>query len=348
MSEIKFNCPACGTELTVSAADTHNCGPQSSTVQIDELHVHIPGATRSNRTQAKIEALRAAGVNVSNLFSMQGADGSDVLVRRKGGFFQPVPDDDPIFTAIITGKTVPNRRLFRRWVMAQVFHMMIETDYKTGQPIGFTAALRRKGYKYQWEMVVEELRVQARLNVTDPENFAERNRWFNRGVIVQMATDYIKLVRNIVTKLRIRSCKGVPYVRLDGTNIFIKDLRIKVYEPLEKLLRSIRNTRQPAALYRATVNFYKAVKETCLFFDMEQSRAFKDAYKGAGAFFTLKNLILFHDCGFPKMSQKMSREYLYELASQKDLEGYKLFGILKDFLVVNGINIEAMRAEWRK
>ena len=68
MSEIKFNCPACGTELTVSAADTHNCGPQSSTVQIDELHVHIPGATRSNRTQAKIEALRAAGVNVSNLF----------------------------------------------------------------------------------------------------------------------------------------------------------------------------------------------------------------------------------------------------------------------------------------
>lgn len=70
--------------------------------------------------------------------------------------------------------------------------------------------------------------------------------------------------------------------------------------------------------------------------------------EGAGAFFTLKNLILFHDCGFPKMSQKMSREYLYELASQKDLEGYKLFGILKDFLVVNGINIEAMRAEWRK
>lgn len=59
--------------------------------------------------------------------------------------------------------------------MAQVFHMMIETDYKTGQPIGFTAALRRKGYKYQWEMVVEELRVQARLNVTDPENFTDEN-----------------------------------------------------------------------------------------------------------------------------------------------------------------------------
>ena len=196
MSEIKFNCPACGTELTVSAADTHNCGPQSSTVQIDELHVHIPGATRSNRTQAKIEALRAAGVNVSNLFSMQGADGSDVLVRRKGGFFQPVPDDDPIFTAIITCKTVPNRRLFRRWVMAQMFHMLTQKGYKERHPMGFTEALNRKGYKYSWEMTVEEFRVQAKLFINDKENFAERNRWFNKEVVVAMAEHYIVQLEN--------------------------------------------------------------------------------------------------------------------------------------------------------
>lgn len=347
MKKVSVKCPKCGANLEVEAAEVNvvmpvHCVPTSIAVEIP-----VP-ANKLNEAEAKIEALRNAGVNVANLFSIRGTDSSYEVGRLTDGQFAVVPDDDPIFAAIRASKTIPDRRLFRRWVMAQVFHMMTETDYKTGQPIGFTAALRRKGYKYQWEMVVEELRVQARLNVTDPENFAERNRWFNRGVVVQMATDYIKLVRNIVTKLRIRSCKGVPYVRLDGTNIFIKDLPTKVYEPLEKLLRSIRNTRQPAALYRATTNFYKAVKETCLFFDMEQSRAFKDAYKGAGAFFTLKNLILFHDCGFPKMSQKMSREYLYELASQKDLEGYKLFGILKDFLVVNGINIEAMRAEWRK
>lgn len=347
MKPKNVKCPKCGANLEVEATEVNINTPVQC--PIAAITVEIPmSAKKLNEAEAKIEDLRNAGVNVANLFSIRGTDGTYEVGRLTDGQFAVVPDNDPIFAAIRASKTIPDRRLFRRWVMAQVFHMMTETDYNTGKPIGFTAALRRKGYKYQWEMVVEELRVQARLHDTDPENFAERNRWFNRGVVVQMAADYIKLVRNIVTKLRIRSCKGVPYVRLDGTNIFIKDLQTRVYEPLEKLLRSIRNTRQPAALHRATANFYKAVKDTCLFFDMEQSRAFKDAYKGAGAFFTLKNLILFHDCGFPKMSQKMSREYLYELVAPKDFEGYKLFGVLKDFLAVNGINIEEMRAEWRK
>lgn len=344
---MNVKCPKCGTNLKVKATEVNINIPVQH--PIAAIAVEIPAPTKKlNEAETKIEALRNAGVNVTNLFSIRGADGSYEVGRLSDGQFAVVPDNDPIFAAIRASQTIPDRRLFRRWVMAQVFHMMTETDYNTGKPIGFTAALRRKGYKYQWEMVVEELRVQARLNVTDPENFAERNRWFNRGVVVQMAADYIQLVRNIVAKLRIRHCKGAPYVRLDGHNIFIKDLPAKVYQPLEKLLRSIRNTRQPAALHRATANFYKAVKETCLFLDMEQSRAFKDAYKGAGAFYTMKNLILFHRCGFPKMTQEMSLEYLYQLVAPKDFEGYKLFGVLKEFLAVNGINIEAMRASWRK
>lgn len=347
MKKVSVKCPKCGTEIEVKAANVNVVMPVQCVPTAIAVEIPVP-ANKLNEAEAKIEALRNAGVNVANLFSIRGTDGSYEVGRLTDGQFAVVPDDDPIFTAIRASQTIPDRRLFRRWVMAQVFHMMTETDYKTGQPIGFTAALRRKGYKYQWEMVVEELRVQARLNVTDPENFAERNRWFNRGVVVQMATDYIQLVRNIVTKLRIRHCKGVPYVRLDKTNIFIKDIPAKVYQPLEKLLRSIKNTRQPAALHRATANFYKAVKETCLFFDMEQSRAFKDAYKGAGAFYTMKNLILFHRCGFRHMTQDESLEYLYQLVTPKDFEGYKLFGVLREFLVVNGINIEAMRASWRK
>lgn len=347
MKKVSVKCPKCGTQIEVETAEVNVVMPVHCIPTAIAVEIPMP-ANKLNEAEAKIEALRKAGVNVANLFSIRGTNGTYEVGRITDGQFALVPDNDPIFAAIRASKTIPDRRLFRRWVMAQVFHMMTETDYTTGKPIGFTAALRRKGYKYQWEMVVEELRVQARLHVTDPENFAERNRWFNRGVVVQMAADYIKLVRNIVGKLRIRTCKGVPYVRLDCTNIFIKDLPTKVYEPLEKLLRSIKNTRQPAALHRATANFYKAVKETCLFFDMEQSRAFKDAYKGAGAYYTLKNLILFHDCTFPKMTQEASIAYLNNLVAPKDFEGYKLFGVLKDFLAVNNINIEAMRAEWRK
>lgn len=347
MKKVNVKCPKCGTNLEVETAEINVSIP---VMQIPaSINVEFPvSAKKQNEAEAKIEALRNAGVDVSNLFSIRGANDDYEVGRLTNGEFALVPDNDPIFSAIRKSRTIPDRRLFRRWVMAQVFHMMTEKDYKTGKPISFTAALRRKGYKYQWEMVVEELRVQTKLFDNDPENYAERNRWFNRGVVVQMATDYIKLVKDIVDKLRIRHCKGVPYVRLDGTDIFVDDLPAKVYAPLEKLVKAIKNTRNPSALHKATANFFQAVKSTCLFYDMEQSKAFKDAYKGAGAFFSLKNLILFHDCVFPKMNQEASMAYLHFLVSLKDFEGYKLFGVLKEFLDNNHINIEEKQAEWQK
>lgn len=156
MKKVSVKCPKCGANLEVEAAEVNvvmpvHCVPTSIAVEIP-----VP-ANKLSEAEAKIEALRNAGVNVANLFSIRGTDGSYEVGRLTDGQFAVVPDDDPIFAAIRASKTIPDRRLFRRWVMAQVFHMMIETDYKTGQPIGFTAALRRKGYKYQWEMVVEEI-----------------------------------------------------------------------------------------------------------------------------------------------------------------------------------------------
>lgn len=344
MKKLNVKCPKCGTNIEINAPEVVAVVAPISAIPV----VAAFPAKKLNDAEAKIEALRNAGVNVNNLFSIRGTNGAYEVGRLDDGQFSVVSDDDPIFAAIKASRTIPDRRLFRRWIMAQVFHMLTEKDYKTGKPIGFTAALRRKGYKYQWEMVVEELRVQAKLFNNDPENYSERNRWFNRGVVIQMATDYIRLVKDIVGKLRIRHCKGVPYVRLDGTDIFVTDLQTKVYAPLEKLVKSIKNTRNPGALHKATVNFYQAVKNTYLFFDMEQSKAFKDAYKGAGAFFTLKNLILFHDCVFPKMDQEASIAYLNYLVNDKDFEGYKLFGVLKDFLITNHIDIEAKQREWQK
>lgn len=344
MAKFNVQCPKCGANIKINAPEVVAVVAPISAIPV----VAAFPAKKLNAAEAKIEALRSADVNVENLFSIRSTNGAYEVGRFSEGQFSVVSDNDSIFAAIKASRTIPDRRLFRRWIMAQVFHMLTEKDYKTGKPIGFTAALRRKGYKYQWEMVVEELRVQAKLFNNDPENYAERNRWFNRGVVIQMATDYIKLVKEIVGKLRIRHCKGVPYVRLDGTDIFVTDLQTKVYAPLEKLVKSIKNTRNPGALHKAAANFYQAVKNTCLFFDMEQSKAFKDAYKGTGAFFTLKNLILFHDNVFPKMDQEASIAYLNYLVNDKDFEGYKLFGVLKDFLTTNHIDIEAKQREWCK
>lgn len=349
MNNVKVKCPKCGAVLEVQEVPAVIATVCSSRVNPStDGQKTVAENFRDMKAEAKIEALRQAGVDTSNLFAIRGMGGDKVIGRFDGGKFNVVPDNDPVYRAICEGGTIPDRRLFRRWIIAQVFHMLTVTDYGKTNPIGFTKALQRKGYRYQWEMVVEELRVQVRLYEKDPENFKEHNRWFNKEVIVSMAKEYITMLKKIITKLPIKMCKRIPYIKLQGKNIFMVDVHDKVHVPLNKAMETIEKASTPETLYKATFHFFELVKKTYLKYGLPQSRAFKDAYKGAGAFYTLKNLILFHNCMFPKMDQKASMIYLNYLVQSIDMEGYKLFGIMKEFLTTNNINIEAMQASWRK
>ena len=348
------NCPKCGTHLEVEITDVnvtlHEQQPN------DAATAHQPAQevklAKKNAADQKIEALRAAGINTSNLFSICVAKGQYKVGCGEGNHLVILEDDNPIFNAILKDGTIPDRRLFRRWVMAQVFHMLTETDHN-GKVIGFSKLLSHKGYKYQWTMVIEELRVQAKLYENDKENYLERNRWFNRSAVVEMAKDYIENIKELVNQPKHPKCKGEPYVRFDKNDIFLKDIPEKVNEPLRKALTSIRNSKHPGSLHNAVENFYKLIGEIWLPMDMKQSKAFVDAYKGAGAFFTLKNLILFHGCVFhasnsSEMSMKESIDHLNQTVANTELEGYKLFGIMKEFIKANNIDIAAKQAEWRK
>lgn len=336
MKNVNFNCPVCGSNLTVS--ESVNNATVSSKCNCSA------GTTSAT---AKIEKLKQAGVNVSNLFAVQDFQGNEMIGRLESDGFHILPDNDPIFASIVKSGTVPNRRLFRRWVMAQMFHMLTAKDWK-GNTIGFTQALNDKGYKYQWEMVLEEFRVQSKLCNRDLENFFERRRWFNKEVVVSMAEDYIKQLKAIVDKLPRKHCKKIPYVRLQSKNIFVVDLESKVFQPLHLALIDIKSAQGVANLYKAVFTFYHLVKQTYSYYYMPQDKAFKDAYKGAGAYYTLKNLIMFHGCTFPGKNREESLKDLKKMLDDEYLKGYQLLGMLKKFLDDNNINIKAKQAEWRK
>lgn len=85
--------------------------------------------------------MKAAGIDVTNLFAVTNAEGVETIARIENGSTTFLTDDDPIIIAIIKGGTVPNRRLFRRWVMAQVFHMLTQKEWGSNRPMGFLAAL---------------------------------------------------------------------------------------------------------------------------------------------------------------------------------------------------------------
>lgn len=360
MSKTKIVCSNCGAEFAIPetthvavgiaiGADSNlgvihptvvgQCTP-SQREDINPISNH-----RNMKTEAKLEALRKAGVNVDNLFSMKGATGQEILARMKDGKLEVVPDNDPIFAAIIQNGTVNSPKLFRRWVMAQVFHMLATGD--------FVRALQHKGYAYQWKMLIEELRVQTKLFHKDLGNFAERNRFFDRDRAVKMAHDYIDKLREHVKKMPRKRCKGVPYVTIKSKNIFVEDVPSKVYRPLLHLAAKISYAKNPFALYQAVIDFYKGICRVWMAYDIPMSADFKDSYKGAGAFFTMKNMILFHSCKFRAengrfISREASMSQLYTKAEEYSTEGWRLFGVMKKLIRDNGIDIRQKMAEWRK
>lgn len=340
--ETKVLCPQCGTKLMIEGGKV--------SVEPDDTPgkpMKLPKTARE-----RIEALRAVGVDVSNLFAMQGANGGECVASNKDGQLTVLDDDDPLFRLITAQGDVPNRRLFRRWVMAQMFRMMTSTDYRSNEPVGVTEMIHRLGYEYQWKMLLNELHAQMKMGRCDSENFTDRNRWFNAGVVAAMAEEHIKQLKKRVDAQKTRKCKGVPYKRVGGRNIFVEDLEAKVYRPLQALVYGIREAKDAARLYAAAKRFdghrFKMP------YDTPQCKEWVNAYKGAGAFFTMQNLIRFHGCtlidDYGKRQDKyQSLAFLTAKAeAYKNGEGWRLLAVLKKMLDDNNIDIRKKMAEWRK
>lgn len=354
MSKTKIVCPQCGAEFAIPATSYIATGViLGADSNLGVIHPKVVGQAKpqeqiiSKRMNAeeKLEALRNAGVDVDNLFSMKGVNGEETIARLENGSLSVVPDDDPIFAKIFNDGTIPNSQLFRRWVMAQVFHMLATGD--------FLKALQRKGYGYQWKMLIDELKAQAKMYLRDDrESLAQRRRYFNKESIVLIAKNYVDRLIEHINKLPCQLCKTIPYITLKGKTIFVEDVDKKVITPLRSQIVKIKHSNDPVELLNAVSYFYKLIKKTWLQRDTQMSLVFKDSYKGAGAYFTMRNMILFHGARFyddneHPTTQQQSLKILESKAEEYKNEGWRLFGVMKQLISDNGINIEKKIAEWR-
>ena len=341
MKQTKVVCPVCGTEMRIAEQEYTTTGivigkdSGLGTVVLQAAETQAP----VTKAQKRIEALKAAGIDTSNLFAMETGN----IARMSGGVISTVQDDDPIFQLILNSKTIPNRQLFRRWVMSQMFHML--DSYH-----GFTKTLRYKGTGYQWRMIAEELKTQVKLYKHDRENYEKRNKWFNAYSVFNICSEYYDELQKNVENLATKKCKGIPYKTVGKKNYFCSDLDHKLFNPIFNAMYDIRYATEPQTLYCAFRKFMKAYVK-CRFETV--SKAFIDCYKGAGAYYTMKNLILFHDCVFEapyQMNKPESLEYMETKMKQyaATREGWRLFGVMLQLISDNNIDIKQKMSEWRK
>ena len=328
-------------------------------------NVEATAATgKKTKAQMRLEALKVAGVDTSKYFPL----GDDQLIKIENGAAVPVDMDDATIDAvgkqIVEGGYVSNWKLFRRWVMSQMFHMLRDMD-KNGRT--FNEVLQHKGYEYQWRMLENELYAQMKMcDHMDYENVKARNRWFNGFVAHDMAIDYISKLRSYIDdkciytvkkdkdgnkkKTYKHTCKGNPYIRLQNENIFVADLDRKVYNPLRDLANKMGAVPTYKELYDAVHKFNKNRKH--LEWNTKQADAFINAYKGSGAYYTMRNLIMFHGARFLKGGRKMSEaaslKELESKAKSYDAQGWRMLGVLKQLIKESGIDIQGKMDEWKK
>lgn len=333
----QVSCPNCGTKLTINISTSQPINPSTS-----------QPPTLPSRATDRIEALRSAGIDVSSFFAMTGSNGGEYVATQREGKLTIISDDDPIYQVILQQGTVPNGKLFRRWVMAQMFHMLAAE--KEGRYFhSITQQIHQRGYNYQWEQVENEINAQMHMMKNgDAENYTDRNRWFNQETVVLMFEDYKYQLQQYIKKAPVHHCKGTPYKRICGNNVFLTDINKKVINPINELIKLAKEGH-----YMQAIRQFRRANLKNNYWTPNQSQAWIDAYKGSGAFFTMQNLIRFHGCTFlnengTRMDKQASYAHLQLKAVEYTGEGWRLLGLLRQFIKDNHIDIAKKMKSWRK
>lgn len=304
----------------------------------------------------RMNKLANAGVDTGKYFNINLPEGlapgaTISLVINENG--QPVvvngKQNDVVANQIIEDGYVRNTKLHRRFIMAQTFHMLNYKSYD-GKYEGYTDYLNtRYSYDYTFKMMLEEVRVLSKLEVRDKESFEERSYFFNKGVVVDVLCDYVEKLQKYVDGLPTHKCKGVPYKKIKSVNVFVDDLNKKVYQPLRDKIAKVVIAWNYAKIYDALKDFMKDM--IMLPYNTPKSKAWVEAFKGEGAYYTLKNLVMFHGCKiwespygiFDKYNQTRYEgagavQYIKCKLDEYQDEGYRMLALLKKVIEDNGFD----------
>ena len=318
-----------------------------------------------NRNE-RMEKLNGMGVDTSKYFNFNLPEGlkpgaTISLVISEDG--QPIivsNNNDVVREQIISDGYVRNTKLHRRFVMAQMFHMLNYVSWDEKEE-GYNACLRNHfDYKYTLDMMIEEVRVLGKLEKRDYESFMERSHFFTKTVVVTVLNDYLEKLKKYVATLPDKNCKGVPYKRVNGVDIFNADLEKKLYRPVRDRIQRVQRAGNYEQMHKELVAFmrYSYVK---LPNKTPKSKVWIDTYKGEGAYYTLKNLVMFHGCTiftsrygrFDTINNRCfdGIEAVNHLKSKLDEyngEGWRMFALMKKVIDDNGFDFNERMAELGK
>lgn len=310
------------------------------------------------KREERMEVLANAGLETGKYFTFELPEGMSAgskihLVFDESGVPKVVNEmeTNPVCEQIIGDGYVRNTKLHRRFVTAQMFRYLNYRSYD-GRKQGYNEALKRHGYNYTFTMMLEEVRVLSKLEVRDAESFAERSHFFTKDVVVKTCKDYMDKLKLYIDKKPNKNCKGVPYKTIKGRDIFVEDLPKKIYQPLQHKINRIKWANNYTEIYRELRSFMRDMIR--LPWETPMSKDWVDAYKGNGAYYTLKNLVMFHNCDLIEQNGRITRgigatNRLRDILDDYNGKGWRMFALMKAVIEFNEFDFnEKMKEIYNK
>ena len=263
--------------------------------------------------------------------------------------------EDPIVQNIMREGWVFNSRTDGRWVCAKTFSMLNGETYNPKLRCwerGFDAYLRNGyGFMYQFTMMLDEVHKLAKMERSNDPDFGRLSRFFTKAVVYQTCKHYIRQLKKFVAKQPTRKHQGRPYVKLNRYgNVHVDELNVKVYNPLESALSKINSCNNYTELEKALRDFNRLICK--LPYETPKCPAFKDAFKGKGAFMTLNNIVKHHGVTLTNyetgeaLNTYESVDYVESLLDTYRGSYWKFHELLKATIALNNFDLrESIRSQ---
>ena len=197
-----------------------------------------------------------------------------------------------------------------------------------------------KPYKYAWETTLNEMKALKHMN---GKELIKRERFFNLEVVKEMANEYNEQVKGYIKKLPVKT--RVKNGRLKCYSKIPYGGEIRRYEQNKEFWANIKEAVDKINAANTYWQMQKAIEffmRTCpMHLKMPKPNAWKNAFKGAGAYYTMDNMIKFHNCHWMLKSHYLMLPLSASLAelekAVKETKGeyYRLYAMMCDFVAYN-------------
>lgn len=344
----KVICKVCGAEMDLPNHGEMCIGAFNDTTDnvVGVLPTRLPNDKGDKRTMemiSKVDALKAAGFTEEQINKMIGIVGFNK---------DEVIQSDAISEQIYANRGAMNSVSFRRKITAQF--LKAHFGYKGG----VQEYINNKSYNWQFDMMLEECKQLMKMERNGDEELKIRSKFFTLETIKLIIAAYEKDLHDfLIAKERKdhKKCKGVRYVKYIGLKdrgfykncCFTSDIYSRIVSPIWSYRYRILNASNYTEMYCALYKFVNSKEFIPLPKTYQKSKKWIDAFKGAGAYYSMMNLSQHSDLKIRNyktgtiLNKYEARCYLEDMVGKAT--GYELYGQFKQMLEDNNFNMDNFR-----